>query len=57
MTDADRCNQGSKLKTDHSAGKRLPRFAVTTYINDKEKLFKKSAELIISSLSISSYYY
>lgn len=41
MTAADRYNQGSKLKTDHSEGKRLPRFTLAMYSNDKGKLKKK----------------
>lgn len=42
MTDIDRYNQGSKLKTDQS--KRLPRFAVAMQRNKG----KKAAELMTS---------
>lgn len=44
MTDADRYNQGSKLKTDHSEGKRLSSFTLAMYWNDEEK-FLFRAEL------------
>ena len=37
MTDVDRCNQNSKLKTDLSESKRLSRFAVVIQKNDKGK--------------------
>lgn len=37
----DRYNQGPKLKTDHSEGKRLSGFTLVMYSNDKKKLLKK----------------